>query len=489
MTGLVAVSLFCLFPPAAFSGPETVDRIDRFVEAGLQDNGVPGASMAIVNPDQTVDVRVFGHTGRGDDPVEARTPFIICSVTKSFTALAVMQLAERGRVALDAPVKRYLPWFEVGPPGEEPTVRNLLNQTSGLSSLAGGHEMRYLSNASILDTARSLAGEELQSTPGEEFEYANGNYVLLGALVEELSGVSYQAFVQRNILNPLGMSDTYLDLEQAEANGVSRGHRYWFGLTRPHTSYTTGLIPAGGIISTAPDMARYLRMVIGKGRLGDRRIISAESVALLTKPGPSAEVGPWAKDPDVNYGMGWYVGGGPFGPDPAIFHPGGSPDFGAMAAVLPESDQGIVLLYNVTPEVDLPGAAGDVDRVAAGAVSILMGSEPATGWSMHDFYLAFDLIVVALIGLAALQLWRASAKPLRKPSSPVRKVLRGLHIGLLIGLALMFLALPLAGPGWDVLFLALPDLALVLVILGLLVLGACVTLIVRSARATRRSEP
>ncbi|MBK8294330.1 MAG: beta-lactamase family protein [Solirubrobacterales bacterium] len=154
------------------------------------------------------------------------------------------------------------------------------------------------------------------------------------------------------------MKHSYVDLARAESAGLAEGHRYWFGWVFPHTSYTTGLIPAGGVISTAPDMARYLRMMLNGGELDGHRVLSRQGVATLTSPVAATTVGPWAKDPDVSYGMGWYVGGGPFGPEPAVFHPGGSPDFGSMAVLLPAQEQGLVLLYNVTPEVELPGAAG-----------------------------------------------------------------------------------------------------------------------------------
>ncbi|MBK8294329.1 MAG: beta-lactamase family protein [Solirubrobacterales bacterium] len=204
---LVALSLLPGASPAFGSIPKsTIDRIDSYVDNELQSNGVPGASLAIVDRDRTVHVRAFGETGRGDQPVEARTPFITCSVSKSFTALAVMQLVEGGKVDLDAPVGRYLGGFELAPASrsDQVTVRTLLNQTSGLATTAGGAEMRYLDQKSIRDTAMTLNGEELQGPPGTEFRYSNANYVLLGAVIEEVSGESYQDYVRRNIFAHYG---------------------------------------------------------------------------------------------------------------------------------------------------------------------------------------------------------------------------------------------------------------------------------------------
>ena len=490
---LCALLALLLLPSVASSETdpglaETVAGIDWFVEEQLDSNGVPGAAMVIVDAGGRSETRTFGKSGRGDESVGPQTPFLICSVTKSFTALATMQLFDRGLLDLEDPVGEYLPWFEVEPAEDSDavTVRTFLNQTSGLSALAGGEEMRYISDLSILDTARSLSGETLQSRPGEEFEYANGNYVLLGAVIEAASGTTYQAFLERNVLAPLGMQHTWLGLDEARQNGMAEGHRYWFGMTFAHTSWSTGLIPAGGVISTAPDMGRYLRMMLNEGRLGEERVLSAKGIRTMTRPAVEATVGPWAKDPDVSYGMGWYVGGGPFGSKDAVFHPGGSPDFGSMAAFLPDEGVAMDLLYNVTPEVSLPGAAGDVDRIGAGVISLLMGDEPKEGWSMYDYYLAFDLVVAVLFGLCVWLLVRAFRRPWLAGSTRFQRISRpAATIGLLL-LALVLLTFPfLTGLGWQVLFLSVPDFTLALLVLGLLLLAVGVLRLVQLVRLFR----
>src|SRR5690349_10178035 len=116
-----------------------IDAIDRYIEQGLKRLNVPGAALAIVEGDQIVHQRGFGHAHPGGAPPSPQTPFFIGSLTKSFTALAVMQLVEAGKVDLDAPVQHYLPWFRVADPqaSSQMTVRHLLNQTSGLSSVSG----------------------------------------------------------------------------------------------------------------------------------------------------------------------------------------------------------------------------------------------------------------------------------------------------------------------------------------------------------------
>lgn len=471
--------------PTAHAAVAIPADVHEFVDSELERNGVPGAALAIADRNG-IAVETFGSTGRDDQPVVAATPFLIGSVTKSFTAVAALQLAERGKLDLDAPVRDYLPWFSVEPDGDldRVTVRTLLNQTSGIPTDAGGGAMRYLDDVPIATAARELDGVELAAPPGTRFEYANGNYVLLGALIEVASGLSYGDYLQANVFDPLAMTSTFTAIAPARSAGMSEGHRYWLGFTRPHVTFTDALLPAGGVISSAPDVARYAQMLLNGGAVDGERLLSRASVATMQTPAVDATVGPWAKDPHVSYGMGLYVGGAPFGPENASFHPGGSPDFGSMLVLLPEQKQTLVLLYNATPEVAMPGAAGALDRIGAGATSLLIGSAPADGPSMHGYYLAFDLLVAAVLAALIWALVRAIRRPPGAPPSRLRGVLRvgRALLALLVGALLLLFPL-LSGLGWKVMFLSVPDHALVAIVFGLLL---CTIGTVRLVRLGRR---
>jgi CubicO group peptidase (beta-lactamase class C family) len=123
-------------------------------------------------------------------PSRRTRPFVIGSVTKSMTALAVLQLVEDGELALDDPVALHLDWFDVRPAAwtERVTVRRLLEQTSGLPALAGAPATTWMRDLPISQTARQVAGAELVSEPGTTWEYSNANYVLLGAIIEQVTG-------------------------------------------------------------------------------------------------------------------------------------------------------------------------------------------------------------------------------------------------------------------------------------------------------------
>jgi CubicO group peptidase (beta-lactamase class C family) len=152
--------------------------IDAYIEGEMEADRVPGLALAIVRGDRIVHLRSFGEAGPGGHPVTPRTTFILGSMSKSFTALAIMQLAEQGKVKLDAPVQRYLPWFHVASPEASAriTLRHLLNQTSGLPENAS----RARGADSALEAhVRALSDVGLAHPPGAAYEYSSPNRTLL----------------------------------------------------------------------------------------------------------------------------------------------------------------------------------------------------------------------------------------------------------------------------------------------------------------------
>jgi CubicO group peptidase (beta-lactamase class C family) len=463
--------------------PAAVAAIDAHVEEGLRANRVPGGALAIVDQDGQVHLRGYGVTGRGGGAVTPDTPFIIGSVTKSMTALAVLQLVEDGRVDLDAPVSRYLAWFEVVPASSSDriTVRHLLEHTSGLPALAGAPATTWLRDLPIEETARAVVGSELARDPGVAWEYTNANYVLLGALIEEVAGQPYAEVLEERLFAPLGMTRTTAELATARALGLSDGHRYVFGVPVAHTSFREGLVPSGLVTSTARDLGRYLLALSRGGELDGERVLSAAGVDALFTPASDATLGPWAKDRDAAYAMGWFVGGGPFGPTPAVFHPGATPDFGALAAVVPSTSTALALLVNVGPRVAVPGAAGDVDRIGAGAVSLLTDSEPVVSGTVADAYRVATpvLVVVLLLALGAA---------IRRPPARRRVVGDAVVAILCATAATALLGLPTIVLGWRQSALWAPDLTAVAAVAGTAFAVAAARRVLH-LRRTHRSAP
>jgi len=173
--------------------------IDAYVTEQMNDLGIPGMALGIVQDGQIVHLQGFGVADSTGRAVTPQTPFYIGSLSKSFTALAVMQLVEAGKIDLDAPVQTYLPWFELADKDASAriTVRNLLNHTSGISTKDGN---RFLaSQQGLEETVRGLNIIHLTQPVGTTYQYSGLNYTIAGLIVEQVSGQSYGDYVTQRI--------------------------------------------------------------------------------------------------------------------------------------------------------------------------------------------------------------------------------------------------------------------------------------------------
>ncbi len=250
--------------PASAAPAPGFTAVDAYIRRQMKDARIPGLALGIVRDGHLVHLRGFGRADDSGRAFTPQTPFFIGSASKSFTALAVMQLAEAGKVDLDAPVQRCIPWFRVADPeaSAQITVRHLLNQTSGLTERAGRRATLAAGMHPLEPAVRALATTGLARSPGAAFEYSNLNYTTLGLVVEMTAGEPFDAYLKRHIFEPLNMHHTYTAAEDARRDGLASGYRYWFGFPVAFdTPGHGGTVPAGGIISTAEDMSRYLAVL------------------------------------------------------------------------------------------------------------------------------------------------------------------------------------------------------------------------------------
>lgn len=334
-------------PAKSISKDTSYDEIDEYIEEQMHRLRLPAVSLAIVEGNQIVHLRGFGFARSGGEAPTPQTPFSIGSLTKSFTALAVMQLVEAGKIDLDSPVQRYLPWFKVADPqaSARMTVRHLLNQTSGLPALLG------MANLGDFDSrpqaterqVRSLSTLKLTRQVGLKFEYSNTNFNVLGLIIEAASGESYSDYIQQHIFEPLEMCHSYTSKLVAQQNSLAMGYRYWFGhpFPAPNLSIPTGSLPSGQLISSAEDMAHYLIANLNGGCRCGKQILSEAGMAELHRGTVEIkEMGAsWGY-----YGMGWISQ--QIGESKIVSHSGIVPDFGAFMALVPEQKKGMVLLFN-----------------------------------------------------------------------------------------------------------------------------------------------
>jgi CubicO group peptidase (beta-lactamase class C family) len=473
---------------APTAGPDFA-AIDNFVAAEMDEQRIPGLALGIVQGDRIVHVRGFGKADPSGRAVSPQTPFIIGSVAKSFTALAIMQLVEAGTVELDAPAQRYLPWFRVSDKkaSAEITVRHLLNHTSGLSTKTG---RSYQGNGDTSDSAlekavRKLSTVELTQPVGATFQYSTINFSVLGLIVQTVSGQTYESYVQAHIFDPLQMRHSFTSETDAKPQGLATGHHYWFG--RPaasHEAYNRGILPAGYLISSAEDMAHYLIAQLNAGSYSGATVLSPSGTAELHRPAvPTAATG-------TSYGMGWFVG--PVNGIPAVFHQGETFTYHANVVLMPRSHQGVVVLMNAENSLDL-FTSGRMGTVAAGVASLLEGDQPPPPPPSTILFVIYA-ILFAVICLQARGMTR-SAATLRRRQVPAGrfgpKSRTGAALALNLAWALFVLVLVPKQLGLSLLILAdgLPDLAYTLLVSGVVALGWGVARTVWAYFAFRRSGP
>jgi uncharacterized protein YbbC (DUF1343 family)/CubicO group peptidase (beta-lactamase class C family) len=274
-------------PKAVPLAPETVARIDQVVEGCMTRGEVPGAVVEVVRGDAVVLRKAYGWRRTEPDrvPLDADTLFDLASLTKPIaTASSVLLLVEQGKLALDAPVARYLPPFAAR--GKERiTVAELLLHTSGLpadnrlSDYARGHDQAL---ARIYDLAP-------EHKPGSERLYSDLGYIVLGELVAHVAGEPLDAFARKSLFEPLEMrSTTFLPGPELRARAAptekSEGRLLEGEVHDPRARALGGVAGHAGLFSAADDLGRFARMLLGRGQLAGRRVLGERTVALLTEP-------------------------------------------------------------------------------------------------------------------------------------------------------------------------------------------------------------
>lgn len=265
-----------------------LDAVDRFVQTEMQAVGIPGLALAIVHGDEIVYQKGFGVADPTGRPVTPQTPFNIGSVSKAFTALTVMQLAEAGKLELDAPVQRYLPWFHVADAEASThiTILDLLNHTSGIPTSAGNDyaDKDDISDQTLEHRVRAMNNVELDLPVSSSFEYSNANYDILGLIVQVVSGQPYEQVVQQNIFVPLDMNNSFSSREEAIQHSAAIGYRMWFGFPFPYSETAPRAhLPSGQQFSSVEDLAYLLIAHLNGGAFQGNSVLSSVWIESMQK--------------------------------------------------------------------------------------------------------------------------------------------------------------------------------------------------------------
>lgn len=360
----VLVSTLVPATPARAAGNATatadlLERIDQYITDAVKSTEISGFSVAVVQNGQLAMVKGYGLTaGNGGRPVTPETVFPLASTTKPITVTAILQLRDQGRLDLDDPVQKHLPWFRVADAeaSRQITIRHLITHTSGIPEVGG---TLLLQNPSVAGSAeegvRALANIKLFAPPGQTYRYSNLGYSTLGLIVEQVSGKPFDVYLQEQILGPLGMAKTATLLNKLpQADAAVLHVRHFLGQDEVDPLATPWLVPAGaGPVSTPSDMAKFL---VAHMEAGPVQLLGPATLA-------EAHTGSAPKGNGELYGLGWMVKG--LNGTRLVYHSGGT--YGAMSWVgmLPDQKAGVVVMGNLTSAYTW-GIGQNVARILAG---------------------------------------------------------------------------------------------------------------------------
>ncbi len=333
------------------------------IEAYRQKNGIPGVAAAIVTRGGEAQLFVSGVANTHDDaPVTATTQFHYYSVTKLFTTVAILQLVERGQLKLDADVRQYLPDIQLkqsfsGEPAVV-TIEHLLSHSSGFGRETDSLGFHLASEPGMAtnDLLRLLLRNELKFPPGTESRYSNINFAVLAAVIERVTGHTFEVYMRDAVLHPLGMHDTdfsyrALPPQHAASGYVGRWSMMdWMMMYLYPSSRREALVAGrnrfgdrelnlfeleakgyGGMIGSIADLAKFLAFQLDLGEGPHDKILGAAYRCLIYRRG------------NGSYALGWAVGcagGGTFG------HVGGGPGFKSVVCLSPERGKAVAYLAN-----------------------------------------------------------------------------------------------------------------------------------------------
>ncbi len=343
------VSAFVLILVAAVAvhAQPPSDRYKQRLEPALrqivEEQGLPGLALGVIEDGRLVYASGFGVMKLGEpQPITPETLFHMASITKPFVATSVMQLWEQGKVDLDAPVTRYLPYFRLHDDRYKLiTVRQMLTHTSGMPDV---EDYRWdhpeYDDGSLERYVRSLTDKNLRWNPGTKFAYSNMAFEVLGDLVAKVSGVSFEDYVDVHILKPLGMHSSTLLIKQADPHKLAAGHRKASNGTVvvvEHYPYNRAHTPSSDLHSNVEDMARWAMANMNRGELDGKRILKASTYDVMWKPASAGSA-------PAPVGISWFVG--EINGQKAISHNGGDDGFLTRLVMFPDKKLAFVYMTN-----------------------------------------------------------------------------------------------------------------------------------------------
>ncbi|MBQ0993099.1 serine hydrolase domain-containing protein [Micromonospora sp. H61] len=386
VAGCLMLTATLAVPVAAV--PAAVDGLaagERYLRTYLEQTRAPGLAYAVIRGDEVLQRGAWGVDGDGR-PITTQTPFLLGSTSKSFTALAVSQLVEAGRVDLDTTASTYLPWLRLGgaDTARTVTVRQLLTHTSGLPQVWSTDLTDRYDNrpGALARSVRDLASIQPTAPVGQTYQYSDANFMILGALVENVTGDTFGGYLRRHVLDPLQMTHSAATADEARAVGIPVGHRYYFGRPQRFSApFDTAGVPYGFLAASLDDLSHYAIAQLSGGRYGGARILEAQSVRQLQTGTVTTGHG--------TYGFGWRNSTLDGVGTRIVWHAGATPDFFTHIVLAPDSNLAVIIMTNVyAPHMDplLSAGAFNLARILHGGTPATATEDPTHAWALFGLF-------------------------------------------------------------------------------------------------------
>lgn len=320
---------------------DSLRLFDDWVESQIENQQIPGASIAIFHQDKIIWSKAYGRsTVAPSRPMTLDTLFPVCSITKPLTATAIMRLWQEGKLDLDAPIEKYLPHFRIqGYNLSKPiTIKDLLNHTSGLPQDADFPYWNDLEFPSFHAIWQNMASQSLVYPTGSHWKYSNEGYALLGKLVEVVAGKDYETFMQNELFVPLGMKSSTFRPQQEKKKVLAQGfsRKYADQERQLLPFYSVGGLKASlGLWSDVHDLARFGLMFVNSDF--GLQVLQTPTRRLMCKPTVVIH-------PQLAYGLGFAIRKTPNAT--LIEHPGRLPGYSSYLALDPKTQAGVVICVN-----------------------------------------------------------------------------------------------------------------------------------------------
>lgn len=312
---------------------------------------IPGIAMSVVKDGKTIFEKGFGYAQlEGKQKMKDNTSFYIASCTKAFTGLLAAILDEEGIIPMEATLASYFPKIKFDPQleADKITIQSLLNHTSGLQNGPIGFRAAYSGDHTHEQMVKLLSHSKPNSAGRGNFQYTNVGYNIYTLIVQEVTGKKWQDLLEEKVFTPLGMNRTTAYISKAEKGNWPLALPYLAEAPEKFQSVyllkkDNTMQSAGGLITTAKDLATWANVQINKGKLNGKRIFSENVMQDAQKPWAATDQrrGPFQGE---GYGYGWMVG--ELGKEKAVWHSGGFPGYLSLMSFMPEHKIGVNVLIN-----------------------------------------------------------------------------------------------------------------------------------------------